>query len=335
MLLVRRRSARPGAVERHRRKESDRRRRRGRRRGSWGLRMGTRLARCPSPKSMETTVTAAVESPERVTAVGDGLVDGRDGGGGGGDGISGRPGGAVTVGARVGLEAGGRRRGPRRSAVARFVTVARDRSRRRTRAAIRSWQTSRGARGTGYLDGAAAEALGSGGAGRPASAAGPGTPAGSGTQQAAAPPPASAELEALFWQSIMNSTDPAVEAYLERFPSGVFRRLAENRLTALHEPAAGRPAAGRPGVGPRAEAAADARRPPPPESIDFGDDTSEWAQDDECDDPPFRGRRHGLQHDLPESWARSATAATTPWTAAASTTPGASACSVSGSGMSK
>ena len=83
----------------------------------------------------------------------------------------------------------------------------------RTRAAIRSWQTSRGARATGYLDGASAAAL------RPFSAA---------------PPATTAEQETVFWQSVMNSTNPAeFEAYLSQFPNGVFRALAETRLTAL------------------------------------------------------------------------------------------------------
>ena len=40
--------------------------------------------------------------------------------------------------------------------------------------------------------------------------------------------------ENLFWQSIMNSANPAdFEAYLRQFPTGVFRLLAENRLAAL------------------------------------------------------------------------------------------------------
>ena len=35
----------------------------------------------------------------------------------------------------------------------------------------------------------------------------------------------------MFWQSIMNSTNPAdFEAYLAQFPGGVLRTLAENRL---------------------------------------------------------------------------------------------------------
>ena len=58
--------------------------------------------------------------------------------------------------------------------------------------------------------------------------------------QPAAEQRATAEQENLFWQSIMNSTNPAdFEAYLEEFPNGVFRRLAQNRLAALRSPAAG------------------------------------------------------------------------------------------------
>ena len=68
---------------------------------------------------------------------------------------------------------------------------------------------------------------------------------------AAAPPPpgagslaeapnGSAELDGLFWQSIVNSTNPAdFEAYLAQFPNGVFRALAENRLAALRAPTSG------------------------------------------------------------------------------------------------
>ena len=69
-----------------------------------------------------------------------------------------------------------------------------------------------------------------------ASSAGPAVPAAvSATQQQ--PPPASAEQETVFWQSIANSTDPAdFEAYLDVFPNGVFRRLAENRLRSLWSP---------------------------------------------------------------------------------------------------
>ena len=61
---------------------------------------------------------------------------------------------------------------------------------------------------------------------------GAGSPPVSGSPASA--PTVSAEQETLFWQSIMNSTNPAdFEAYLRQFPSGVFRALAENRLAAL------------------------------------------------------------------------------------------------------
>ena len=115
----------------------------------------------------------------------------------------------------------------------------------RTRAAIRNWQTSRGARATGYLDGASAEALRTAGASGEAVAqvARPGPPASTAVQPQAAPaaaasPPASAELEGLFWQSVTNSTNPAeFEAYLAQFPNGVFSALARARLAALTSPA--------------------------------------------------------------------------------------------------
>ena len=118
----------------------------------------------------------------------------------------------------------------------------------RTRSAIRSWQTSRGSRATGYLDASSVSSLrlsvsvqpmlrerelvaavSSVGASAALPAAGP-------TQRQQASP-ASAEQENLFWQSIATSTDPAdFEAYLEVFPNGVFRRLAENRLRSLRSP---------------------------------------------------------------------------------------------------
>ena len=56
-------------------------------------------------------------------------------------------------------------------------------------------------------------------------------------QQAAAATP---EQETVFWQSIMNSTNPSeFEAYLAQFPNGVFRALAEARLAALRAPGGG------------------------------------------------------------------------------------------------
>ena len=103
----------------------------------------------------------------------------------------------------------------------------------RTRAAIRSWQTSRGSRATGYLDGASAEAL------RTAVASGPAVPAAAApVQPAAAPAAATAEQETVFWQSIANSTNASeFEAYLSQFPNGVFSALARARLAALQSPA--------------------------------------------------------------------------------------------------
>ena len=92
----------------------------------------------------------------------------------------------------------------------------------RTRAAIRSWQSARGARSTGYLDGPQVEALRS----RSWSQLPPVS-----VGDAAAH---SGGLEVVFWQSIVNSTNPAdFEAYLEQFPNGVFSALARNRLGAL------------------------------------------------------------------------------------------------------
>ena len=47
-------------------------------------------------------------------------------------------------------------------------------------------------------------------------------------------PVATPEQENIFWQSIVDSTDPAdFESYLEQFPNGVFRSLAQNRLRAI------------------------------------------------------------------------------------------------------
>lgn len=94
----------------------------------------------------------------------------------------------------------------------------------RTRAAIRRWQSSRGAGPTGYLDGSEVEALRSA----------------EGTAAAArvAPDAATPAQENLFWQSVMNSMNPAdFEAYLLRFPNGLFSDLAQNRLAAMRGPA--------------------------------------------------------------------------------------------------
>ena len=132
----------------------------------------------------------------------------------------------------------------------------------RTRSAIRSWQTSRGARATGYLDGASVAALHPSVAGQPTlrerspagaaatSGAAPAAPtAVSAAQQQ--PPAASAEVELVFWQSIADSTTPAeFEAYLRRFPNGMFSDLAQIRLEALRAGSnAGPVSAGRPAGG--------------------------------------------------------------------------------------
>ena len=107
----------------------------------------------------------------------------------------------------------------------------------RTRAAIRRWQTSRGTRATGYLDGASASALRPWAPGQPTSRQREPTAidmAAATGVSAVQPPPTSAELEGLFWQSVATSTDPAdFEAYLAQFPNGVFQALARNRLSAL------------------------------------------------------------------------------------------------------
>ena len=102
----------------------------------------------------------------------------------------------------------------------------------RTRAAIRAWQSSRGVRATGYLNGPAVETLRTAGVSAPAVAV---QAAPAPTQ---APPPATAEQETVFWQSVADSTNPAeYEAYLSQFPNGVFSALARARLAALRTPA--------------------------------------------------------------------------------------------------
>ena len=88
----------------------------------------------------------------------------------------------------------------------------------RTRAAIRSWQTSRGARATGYLDAAGAEALRAAGASGSA-VGGVASPAAAAAPPASAQPQASEAVEVVYWQSIMNSANPAeFEAYLCAVP---------------------------------------------------------------------------------------------------------------------
>ena len=117
----------------------------------------------------------------------------------------------------------------------------------RTRAAIRSWQSARGVRSTGYLDGPQVEALRGRGGSRPPASAG----------AAAAD---SGALELAFWQSIQNSTNPVeFEAYLGQFPNGVFRVLAQARLAALSGSTGGVTTAARLDVGGTATSASGTR----------------------------------------------------------------------------
>lgn len=80
-------------------------------------------------------------------------------------------------------------------------------------------------------------------------------PANSATASARPPatarvPPATAEHEMVFWQSIADSKNPVeFEAYLSQFPDGVFRALAEARLAALR----GRPDGTPPVAQPQSE----------------------------------------------------------------------------------
>ena len=171
----------------------------------------------------------------------------------------------------------------------------------RTRAAIRNWQTSRGSRATGYLDGASAEALRTAGVSGPAVAAvaRPPTVATAAQPRAspagAASPPASAEFELVFWQSIANSTNAAdFEAYLGQFPNGVFRALAENRLATLRGAtgaappgrrvgASGSPGAGGPAVG-ASTAVGGAGAAVTPAGVDAGRRPGQVFRD--CEDCP-------------------------------------------------
>ena len=125
-----------------------------------------------------------------------------------------------------------------------------------TRAAIRRWQASRGVSATGYLDAAGASALGVSVPSVTESATAGGTVADN------APAAVQAQQETVFWQSIADSENPAdYRAYLEQFPTGVFARLALNRLAELG--------------GPPSSAASDPPRPaasdPTPSGLRAGD----------------------------------------------------------------
>ena len=120
-----------------------------------------------------------------------------------------------------------------------------------TRAALRGWQRSRGATATGYLDAAGATALGAPVAGPAAGAAAVASAAPTATVAAAAAPAATASAptteltraETVFWESMRDSTNASdFEAYLGRWPSGIYAPLATNRLAALREAASAPPA---------------------------------------------------------------------------------------------
>ena len=88
---------------------------------------------------------------------------------------------------------------------------------------------SRGGRTTGYLGNASAP--GPRAYRRPSS----------GERQRRSPP-SSFEVESVFWDSIATSTNPAdFEAYLAQFPDGVYRALAEARLSGLRSASGGDP----------------------------------------------------------------------------------------------
>ena len=77
-------------------------------------------------------------------------------------------------------------------------------------------------------------------------------------------PPMSAEQDTVFWQSIVNSTNPAdFEAYLNQFPQGVFLALAQNRLAALCASGSELPASNRLPDNADPPAALDSRRTDP------------------------------------------------------------------------
>ena len=125
----------------------------------------------------------------------------------------------------------------------------------RTRAAIRSWQSARGVRSTGYLDGPQVEALRSRGSSQSLAPAGT-----AGTD--------SGGLEVVFWQSIQNSTNPVeFEAYLEQFPNGVFRVLAQARLAALLGSTGGATTTAGQGVGGAVTSASGTRASGAPASV--------------------------------------------------------------------
>jgi uncharacterized caspase-like protein/CubicO group peptidase (beta-lactamase class C family) len=92
---------------------------------------------------------------------------------------------------------------------------------------------------------------------------------------AAAPavaPPSATNLEAIFWDSIKASRDPAdFRSYMAQFPKGVFIELARNRLAALQQEAASKPQAAkdssRPGTPMQPSLTAEPTPPQTPASV--------------------------------------------------------------------
>ena len=107
--------------------------------------------------------------------------------------------------------------------------------------------------------------------------------AGSGNASAA-PLAATAEQETVFWQSIVDSTNPAMfEAYLAQFSNGVFRALAEARLVELRAPAG--PGAGR-AASPASRLRASGDRDPTSPTAASEDSASRFAADETCTGKP-------------------------------------------------
>ena len=105
-------------------------------------------------------------------------------------------------------------------------------------------------------------------------------------------PAATEAQENLFWQSIMNSTNPAeYEAYLEQFPNGIFRVLAQIRLATLRAPENDPPAVAGPQDGGATPPASEARVPAdlaPDSRIAAGGDAHPQPSDvfRDCDECP-------------------------------------------------
>jgi Caspase domain len=85
-----------------------------------------------------------------------------------------------------------------------------------------------------------------------------------------------AALEGIFWDSIKTSRNPAdFNAYLTKFPKGVFVELAQNRLAALQQDAASKPPeAGPPQPSPAPLSVTPSQSPAPPPSSSNSNEVS-------------------------------------------------------------